>query len=89
MIEVNALSDIASRVEEIMSDLMSEDVLPVRERTWINCSQWDSVFQLNLITSIEQEFHLRITDEEAAELTSFETAVWLVEEKQKRVQHAE
>ena len=83
------MSDVASRVEEIISDLMSEDVLPVRKRTWINCSQWDSLFQLNLITSIEQEFHLHITDEEAADLTSFETAVGLVEEKRKRAQHAE
>lgn len=76
------MSDIASKLEEIVTDLMLGGVVPVRERTCVNCSQWDSMFNLNLLISIEQEFGLQITDEEATELTSFQAVVCMIEKKQ-------
>lgn len=80
--------DVAGKLEEIVRDLMADDRVPIRDRSWANCSQWDSLFQLNLLTSIEQEFEIRITDEEAAELTSFEAAVQLIEDRFKASVHA-
>ena len=75
------MRDIVSSLEEIVQDLMSVDVVPVRERTSENCSHWDSMFNLNLLLSIEEEFGLQISDKEALELTSFQTAVRMIEKK--------
>jgi acyl carrier protein len=73
--------EIADQLEGIVQDLMSDNTVPLRERSWANCSQWDSLFQLNLITAIEQEFRTQLTDEDAADLTSFEAAVHIVEDQ--------
>jgi acyl carrier protein len=71
----------AQKLETIFSDLMPGEPLAPRQRTKTNCAAWDSLFQINLILSIEQEFGISITDEEAIDLNSFETALDIVQSK--------
>lgn len=75
------MTDHASRLETIFADLMREETVPVRQRTKLNCAHWDSLMQLGLISAIEQEFGVTLTDEDAIDLNSFESAVQIVGEK--------
>lgn len=75
------MSDAADKLEAIFSDLIADDRVPIRRRTSLNCSGWDSLAQLNLILAIEQEFRISISDEETVDLNSFDAALHLIEEK--------
>lgn len=75
------MSDMANRLEEIFSDLMPEESVPVRQRTKINCATWDSLFQLHVILAIEQEFQITISDDEAGDLNSFDSALQILEDR--------
>lgn len=69
------------KLESIFSDLMTGETVPVRERTKLNCAHWDSLMQLNLISAIEQEFGVTISDEDAVDMNSFESALGILNEK--------
>ncbi len=69
---------IISKLEEIFSDLLPSVEIPAKDISKLNCAQWDSLFQLNLILTLEQEFEITISDEEATDLTSFNIAQELV-----------
>jgi acyl carrier protein len=71
-------ADTAAKLESIFVDLMRDETTPVRKRTKTNCSHWDSLVQLGLISSIEQEFGIAIGNREAVELNSFESALLIV-----------
>lgn len=76
------MADVAGRLEAIFADLMPGEPVPVARRTRFNCVGWDSLFHLNLIVAIEQEFHVRLTDDDVVDLASFEGAVKIIEERQ-------
>ncbi|HVE12808.1 MAG TPA: acyl carrier protein [Elusimicrobiota bacterium] len=71
----------AQKLESIFLDVMKEETVPVRQRTKTNCAHWDSITQLSIISSIEQEFAIRIADEDVLDLNSFEAALHIVTEK--------
>ena len=73
------------KLEEIFSDLMIGEQTPVEQRTRVNCLSWDSLMQLNLITAIEQEFGISITDDDAVDMSSFSSTLHILEEKLARV----
>lgn len=75
------MPDRAEKLEAIFTDIMTEETLPARERTKVNCAHWDSLIQLGLISAIEQEFDVTISDQDALDLNSFESALAIVEEK--------
>lgn len=75
------MPDPAEKLEAIFLDLMIEETGPVRERTRANCVHWDSLMQLGLISAIEQEFGVTITDQDAVDMSSFEAAAAIVNEK--------
>lgn len=75
------MNDHAAKLEEIFKDLMTEETVPVRSRTKVNCAHWDSLMQLSLISTIEQEFGVTITDDDAIDLNSFESALQIIGEK--------
>jgi acyl carrier protein len=77
-VKVEDIDDIAVTMERIFGDLMAGESTPVRARTRRNCAGWDSLFQLNLVVAIEQEFGLIVPDDDAIELGSFTAAVRLV-----------
>ena len=65
----------------IFDDLMPNESLPVPERTRTNCLGWDSLTQLNLMLAIEQEFGITFSDDDGADMNSFEMALIVVQEK--------
>ena len=73
--------DHAAKLETIFQDLMTEETVPARKRTKLNCAHWDSLMQLGLISAIEQEFGVSISDEDAIDLNSFDSALQIVSEK--------
>jgi acyl carrier protein len=74
------MQDAAERLETIFSDLMEQEVVPVVRRTKLNCASWDSMLHLHLIIAIEQEFGIRLTDEEVTDLNSFESALQVIQD---------
>ena len=75
------MPDLDVRLERIFLELMPRETVSPRERTRLNCVSWDSLMQLNLLVAIEQEFAIRITDDEALDLNAYTVARQLVEEK--------
>ncbi|MDP3722278.1 MAG: acyl carrier protein [Candidatus Omnitrophota bacterium] len=75
------MAEVAERLERIFEELMVGETVPVRERTRLSCLTWDSLMQLTLVSAIEQEFQISISDEEAIDLNSFAVALQLIQEK--------
>ena len=74
-------TDVSERLERIFSELMVSESVPVRARTKLQCLTWDSLMQLNLVSAIEQEFQITLSDDEAIDLNSFATALAIVQGK--------
>lgn len=72
---------VLARLETVFLEVLWQESVPVRQRSRVNCSSWDSLAQINLMVSIEQEFDVTLTDDEASELNSFETAAQIILEK--------
>ncbi len=75
------MADTATNLEEIFLHFMADELVPVRQRTRVNCLGWDSLIQLSLISAVEEEFEVTITDDDAIDLNSFEATLQIVEEK--------
>ena len=74
-------TDLSERLERIFSELMVGETVPVKERTKLQCLTWDSLMQLNLVSAIEQEFQITLSDEESIDLNSFAAALAIVQDK--------
>lgn len=75
------MSDVTTKLERIFGDLLAQEAVPIRSMTRVSCPNWDSLLQLNLILAIEQEFAISLTDDEAIDLNSFDSALQIVEDK--------
>ena len=75
------MPEFADKLEALFNDLMTQETVPVRKRTKANCSHWDSLMQLGLVSAIEQEFGVSLTAADAIELSSFEAALEILAEK--------
>ena len=73
---------LSDRLEKVFCNIF-HDVPPVeiRQLTKRNAAHWDSLAQLNLIISIEEEFDIQIQTEEGVDVTSFASALALLQEK--------
>lgn len=61
----------AERIRMIVSDVLEIDPERVQEGSrQADLAEWDSLAQLRLVTALEQEFGVRPTMREIAELTS-------------------
>lgn len=61
----------AERIRMIVSDVLEIDPKRVQEGSQqADLAEWDSLAQLRLVTALEQEFGVRPTMREIAELTS-------------------
>lgn len=61
----------AERIRMIVSDVLEIDPERVHEGSrQVDLAEWDSLAQLRLVTALEQEFGVRPTMREIAELTS-------------------
>jgi acyl carrier protein len=72
------------KVKEIFAVVLdlpdSADVTKVR---MVNTSEWNSLAQASIIAAIESEFGLELDPQDYERITSFESALLLVEEKVK------
>jgi acyl carrier protein len=75
------MSDVASRLETIFSELFWSESVEVRSLTRMGSTNWDSLAHLNLLMAVEQEFKVSLDDEEVAQLNSFEVVLGIVESK--------
>ena len=76
-------ADLQTRLLKLFSHIYHEtppEEIPTLTR--LNAERWDSMAQLKLIISLEEEFKIVIDAEEAASITSFSSAAALLEEKQ-------
>jgi len=64
------------KIRQIIADITQNDIAHVtRDSNSENLSGWDSVAQINIIVSIEQEFGVTFTAEEMHTLNSVEKIV--------------
>lgn len=64
------LSDILGVQQESIDDNFTKDSTP----------EWDSVNQLAIITSIEEEFDIRLTDEQTLQMLSYKLIKIILQE---------
>jgi acyl carrier protein len=54
------MADVLSRLQPIFHDVLDDPKLVItRDSSALNVEGWDSLAHINLITAIEQEFHIR------------------------------
>ncbi len=71
---------IEEQLDAVFVDVMPNEAVAVRERTQMNSASWDSMCQLNLIISIEQEFGITLADQDAVDLNSYQSALAILGE---------
>lgn len=73
-----SLDDICDQLDRIFDTVLPNEEIPERQRTRANCPDWTSLANLNLILSIEEEFGVTVSDDEAADLDSYKAALQIV-----------
>lgn len=69
------------KIKQIMANVFLVDLSEIHEHTSPdNLGQWDSINQLNLITSLEEEFNITIEDEQIIEMLNYKLVVEVVKE---------
>jgi len=74
--------ELKSRLESIFNKIfhnVPEET--IHTLTKINTEGWDSLAHLNLVISLEEEFEVSITPEEATMITSFYSVLSILESK--------
>jgi acyl carrier protein len=57
------------RINKVLADVLMVDVELVNEDTSpLNLPQWDSLKQMNIIVALEEEFDIRLSDEDVVEM---------------------
>jgi len=73
--------DLRLRMEELFRTLFWAETLPPKRMSWVTCPTWDSLAQVEVILSLEEEFNITISDSDALTLDSFDAALAIVESK--------
>ena len=69
------------KIKQLMADVFLVKISDITENTAPdNLLQWDSLAQLNLVTAIEEEFGIILTDEQIIEMLNFKLVVEVVNE---------
>lgn len=71
----NKLQTIFSELLEVSIDQINENSSPQ------NIDSWDSLKHIYLVTSIEEEFNVRFSDEEITEMLNFKLIELILESK--------
>lgn len=65
-----------------MSNIFGIDEKMITDGSSIeNIEKWDSLNQINLIVSIEEQFGISMTEEEMAEMTSFSNIKYILKKR--------
>jgi len=71
------------RVRKIMSDVFLVDIGEINENSSPDTiPQWDSIGHLNLVTAIEEEFGIKIEDDQITQMLNFKLVVEIIKESQ-------
>lgn len=61
------------KLKLIISQILNVDVQSIDENfSKDNCESWDSINQMALINTLEEEFNIRFSDEEVLQLLSYQ-----------------
>jgi acyl carrier protein len=71
----NKLKKIVSEILEVEIERINDETSPQ------NIESWDSLKHIYLVTSIEEEFNVRFSDEEITEMLNFKLICMILEEK--------
>jgi acyl carrier protein len=63
----------------VFFELEDKEIGAVQKSTKINLATWDSAQHLLLLTCLEEEFNIKILDDQATDIDSFASALALVE----------
>jgi len=71
------------RIKKIMSDVFLIDLNEVNETSSPDTiPQWDSIGHLNLVTAVEEEFGIKIEDDQITQMLNFKLVVEIIKECQ-------
>lgn len=69
------------KIRQIMADVFLVELSEITENTSPdNIAKWDSLAQLNLVTSLEEEFEIVLTEDQIIEMLNFKLVVEVVKE---------
>lgn len=69
------------KIRKIMADLLGVDPKKITDETSPdNLEAWDSLKQMSLVVSLEEEFGIEFTDDQIAEMMSFKLVCLTVKE---------
>ena len=69
------MSNVEDKLSSIFIDLLPNESDRIQDCVRGNSVDWDSMVQLRLIVSIEEEFNVTLSDEDAVDITSFKMAL--------------
>ena len=75
---INKIKNIMASVFEVSIDDINDDSSPD------NIGNWDSLRHMNLITVLEEEFDIRLNDEQITEMMNFSLIKLIVSEELKK-----
>lgn len=76
------MSEILERLQPIFQDVLDDPKLRItRESSGENVEGWDSLAHINLVTTIEQEFHIKFALGELEQLKNVGEMIDLMERK--------
>lgn len=71
-----------NKVKELMSIMFAIDADTINESsTMENTKGWDSLSNMNLMLSLEQEYSIKLTDAEINSVSSFNDVIELLQKK--------
>ena len=69
------------RIKEVMASVLNTEVDAIDENASPdNIDGWDSLKQMNLIIALEEEFDVRFTDDQVADMLNFKLICMIVSE---------
>ncbi len=82
LLEVNMEKSVEKRVKEIIAEILKVDVEQINDDTAIgDIPEWDSLSQIQIISSIEKEFGFNFTPDVMMDLEDVSDIVAAVEER--------
>lgn len=70
------------KIKQIMSVIFEIPVDDIQENSSPDTiERWDSLQHINLVSSLEEEFNVRFSDEEIIEMMNLELIVYIIKQK--------
>ena len=77
------MRDLNQRIKQVMSSVFGIDLINIGDDAAPGViKKWDSLGHMNLIVALEDEFEIRFTDDEMADILDFKTICFLLKSKE-------